>query len=84
MPRQSQYDANREALLRMIRGAQISHGRPPSVRGLAADLGVGVATVHSYLVQLSGEGLVEWSVGRHRTLHCTERGLNETETEPTP
>lgn len=75
MPRTSKFEDRREELLALIAQAQMTHGRPPSLRSLAVALDVGVATVHSYVTQLSDEGLVEWSVGRHRTLRCTNSGL---------
>lgn len=77
MARASKYEDKKDELLGLVAKAQIAHGRPPSVRDLAEALDVGVATAHSYVAKLSDEGLVEWSSGRHRTLRCTGRGLEE-------
>lgn len=74
MPRESRYDISRHMVLEMIHFRLTSHGLPPSVRELAAFAGVGVATMHDYLVQLQEEGLVEWERGRHRSLRCTTAG----------
>ena len=68
MARVSKYGEHRDQLIGMIAKAAESHARPPSVRQLAAEVGVGVATMHSYLERLSDEGVVEWSPGKHRSL----------------
>ena len=77
MARASQYTQNREKILRSVADAAHSHGRSPSVRQLAEQVGVGVATMHSYLQKLSEEGLIEWRPGRHRSIHLTPQGSQE-------
>lgn len=74
MPRKSRFDMSRPMVLGVIQSKMISHGQPPSVRELASYAGVGVATMHDYLIQLREEGLVEWEAGRHRSLRCTPAG----------
>ena len=77
MARASQYADNREKILLSVHEAAQKHSKPPSVRDLADSLGVGVATMHSYLKQLAEEGMIEWRQGRHRTLHLTPEGSRE-------
>lgn len=77
MARASHYDEHRKELLGLIWQAQLSHGKPPSIRSLANHFDVGVATMHSYLTKLHEEGHVEWRPGKHRSLKCTETGRQE-------
>lgn len=76
MARASHYDEDKAKVLDLVHSAAVAHGRPPSVRDLAEQLGVGVATMHSYLRKLSDEGLVEWAPGRHRSLRVTSSGVH--------
>jgi len=77
MARASLYAAHRDQVLRCIDTSVKSHARPPSVRELAEECGVGVATMHSYLQKLAEEGVVEWRQGRHRSLRLTPEGSLE-------
>ena len=77
MARASRYDDERKRILGLVHSADLAHGRPPSVRDLARATDVGVATMHSYLKRLAGEGLIEWAPGRHRSLRVTPAGLVE-------
>lgn len=77
MGRASQYAPSRERILKAIQDAGQMHSKAPTVRDLAEDLDVGVATAHSYLVKLSEEGMIEWKTGRHRTLKLTAAGRQE-------
>lgn len=77
MARASLYAAQRDQILRSIQSSMRSHAKPPSVRELAEDCGVGVATMHSYLKRLAEEGVVEWRQGRHRSLRLTPKGSLE-------
>lgn len=75
MTRASKYKDQKAAVLRVIFRKQMAHGRSPSVRDLADQFEVGVATMHSYLTKLHHEGMIEWKPGRHRTLKVTQNGL---------
>ena len=77
MARASRYDDTRDDILKSVNAAATAHGKPPSVRDLADQFEVGVATMHSYLQKLSEEGMVEWRPGRHRSLHLTQQGIRE-------
>lgn len=77
MARVSQYGDKREELLSMIAEAMIAHGKAPSIRDLATRLNVGVGTIHSYLVKLAEEGVIEWKQGKHRSLKVTQKGFQE-------
>ena len=73
MPRRSRYAGHRLMILILLAHAQDRHSRPPTVRALADELGVAVATMHSYLHQLAEEGLVEWTPNAHRSLRLTPK-----------
>lgn len=73
--RVSRYEENRLTLLEAIESAARRHGRPPTVRMLADQAEVGVATLHSYLNKLAEEGLVEWQAKSHRSLHVTPAAI---------
>jgi transposase len=47
------------------------------VRELAAQFGVGTATMHAWLSRLSDEGMVEWTAGRHRSLRLSQQGSQQ-------
>jgi Mn-dependent DtxR family transcriptional regulator len=72
MGRKSGYPSNRKALLALI--ANTGHGRSPSVRWIADELDVGVATAHSYLELLADEGMIEWTPRQHRSIRLTLKG----------
>ena len=74
MARASKYEGKRDEVLALIGGAALRHSKPPTVRLLAEEAGVGVATMHSYLTKLAQEGLVEWRPGKHRSLALTPQG----------
>ena len=77
MARVSKYPDKRDEVLRTIASTALQHGKPPSIRDLAEDHDVGVATMHSYLIKLAKEGLIEWRRGKHRSLRCTEQGFQK-------
>jgi len=74
MARVSKYADTKDEVLALIGEASARHSKPPTVRDLAEETGVGVATMHSYLQKLAKEGLVEWTPGRHRSLRLTDSG----------
>jgi SOS-response transcriptional repressor LexA len=74
MSRRSNYEASRPAILALVAQAHNRHSKPPTVRDLAAELGLGVATAHSYLHLLAEEGLVEWTPNKHRSLRLAPAG----------
>jgi predicted transcriptional regulator len=74
MARASHYLAHRQTIIDLIAHSVASHSRPPTVRALAIQCGVAVATMHSYLQRLSEEGLVEWQAKSHRSLKLTPKG----------
>jgi len=84
MARLSNYTASRLAILDLIAEAQARHSRPPTVRRLATELHIGVATMHSYLRQLAEEGLVEWTPNMHRSLRLTPQGSLRVSSQETP
>ncbi len=77
MARASQYGDTRDKILDSVHKTALAHGKPPSVRNLAEEFDVGVATMHDYLKKLADEGMVEWRPGRHRSLHLTDLALRE-------
>ena len=77
MARVSLYDGHRDQILRSIDASQARHAKPPSVRELAEQCGVGVATMHAYLTKMADEGVLEWRTGRHRSLRLTPEGSLE-------
>lgn len=74
MARPSQYTQHRDDVLALIDAAAARHTSPPTVRALAEELGVGVATMHSYLGKMAEEGLVEWQPRSHRSIRLTLLG----------
>jgi Mn-dependent DtxR family transcriptional regulator len=42
---------------------------------MADELEVGVATTHSYLELLHEEGMIEWIPRQHRSIRCTQKGI---------
>lgn len=75
MSRRSNYKTSRTEILALIADAQARHSQPPTVRLLATQLDIGVATMHSYLRQLAEEGLVEWTPNKHRSLRLTPQAF---------
>lgn len=75
MARPSKYPEHRDRILTLVNNAAARHSRPPSMRTIAQDLGVGVATVHSYLARLASEGLIETPANRHRAVVLTQQGF---------
>jgi DNA-binding IclR family transcriptional regulator len=68
MARTSKYEDHKAQVLELVIEAEDRHAKPPSIRALAEAVGVGVATMHSYLSRLSEEGAVEWTPKHHRSL----------------
>lgn len=77
MPRATHYLQDKTRVLDVINAAHIAHARPPTVRILAEECGVGVATMHSYLCKMAEEGLVDWTQGARRSLRVTDVGLKQ-------
>lgn len=75
MPRVSKYEEHRNQVLTLIQNAAMAHSRPPTVRSLAAELQVGIGTMHSYLGKLAEEGLVEWQPKSHRSVRVTPQAI---------
>jgi len=75
--RQNLYQSRRLAVLGFIHSYRDETGRGPAVRMIAEQLGFGLASVHSYLVVLRAEGMVEWITGKERTLRCTGAGIRQ-------
>lgn len=76
MARASHYEDDKSRILDSVHTQAVRHGKPPSVRDLADQFDVGVATMHSYLRRLEGEGMVTWRHGAHRTLRLTSAGVD--------
>jgi DNA-binding IclR family transcriptional regulator len=77
MARVSHYEDKKLRVLAMIAEARGRHSKPPTVRTLAVETGVGVATMHAYLHRLAEEGMVEWSPRQHRSLNLTPQGFQQ-------
>ena len=75
MGRASKYEESRQQLLEHIQRA--SRGKSPTVRDLADECEVGVATMHAWLTRLAGEGLITWRPGKHRSLRLTPMGSQQ-------
>jgi len=75
MARATRYGEQKLAVLAEVSERVRQHSKVPTVRELAERFGVSPATMHSWLVRLAGEELVEWSPGRHRSLRCTPRAI---------
>lgn len=58
----------REEMLKAIRSFVASNGYPPTVRELAAILGIGHSTAQRTLLELIGDGSVERTAGAARGL----------------
>jgi DNA-binding transcriptional regulator YhcF (GntR family) len=71
MARATAYGDQKEAVVQAIADRRLHHSRQPTVRELAEQFEVSVATMHSWLGKLKDEGLVEWTPGRHRSLRTT-------------
>ena len=68
MARQSLYGYKKDGILLAIETLAQAGGRAPSLREVADVADVSVATLHSYLVKMQVEGLVEWNEKSHRSL----------------
>jgi SOS-response transcriptional repressor LexA len=77
MGRRSGYPSNREGLLVLIDSSLRTKGRSPSVRWIADELDVGLATAHSYQELLHEEGMIEWRPRVHRSIRITPLGSQE-------
>lgn len=71
MARATEYGNQRLAVIEAIADRKVHHSRQPTVRELAGEFEVSVATMHSWLEKLRDEGMVEWTPGRHRSLRLT-------------
>lgn len=76
MGRKSHYMASKILILQSIHGLTMQRRTSPTVREVAEDTGISMATLHSYLQRLSQEGLVQWRPKRHRSLQLTKAGQN--------
>lgn len=76
MARKSHYMANKLVILQSIHGLTLQRRTAPSVREVAEDTEISMATLHSYLQRLHQEGLVQWRPKRHRSLQLTKSGQN--------
>jgi len=86
MARASDYEDKKIAVLQEVFDRVRTHSRTPTVRELATSFDVSPATMHSWLTRLSEEGdgqegLVAWTPGRHRSLHCTQTGIRLLESQ---
>lgn len=75
MARVSKYKDNSDEVLSLIAESAFRHGKAPTVRALADHAEVGVATMHSYLIKLAEEGMIEWQPKHHRSLRATPQGI---------
>lgn len=70
-------------VLTALRGLESALGYPPTVRELAEELGVGVATASRYLLDLEQRGWVErWP--KKRGVRVTKRGRRQKRQERQP
>ena len=76
MARVTHYQDDKEWVIKLIHNAQVAHSRPPTIRDLADELGVGLATMHSYLTKMVEEGLIDRKRGHHRSLTVTDVGMS--------
>ena len=76
MGRKSHYHQHRAEALRLIDQSWSKAVQAPTVRELADEIGVGVATMHLYLGRMYEEGLIEWPSRsrRGRTLKVSDSG----------
>ena len=76
MGRKSHYPQHRTEALRIIERSWATRVTAPTVRELAEEIGVGVATMHLYLGRMYEEGLIEWLPGsrRSKTLRVSSLG----------
>lgn len=68
MPRQSLYQFKRDGILTAIETLRAATGKAPSIREIAEVADVSIATLHSYLVKMKDEGVIEWQERHHRSL----------------
>ena len=62
----------RDEVLQIIRGHVIANGYPPTVREIAAALGVGHSTAQRAILELIAEGKIERQGGAARGLKVNE------------
>lgn len=76
MGRKSHYHEHRAEALRLIEHSWQTKVTAPTVRDLAAEVDVGLATMHLYLGRMYEEGLIEWQPGsrRAKTLRVSSSG----------
>lgn len=68
----SRHTTRRQEILRAITHLE-QQGYPPTMRELAAEVGLSVAGTYKQLVRLREEGLVTWRSNSNRTLQRTGR-----------
>jgi DNA-binding MarR family transcriptional regulator len=74
--RKSHYQEHRAEALHLIERSWQTKVTAPTVRDLAAQTHVGLATMHLYLGRMYEEGLIEWQPGsrRAKTLKVSSSG----------
>ncbi len=63
-----------EAVVRGVAVAREAQGYPPSIRELAAWMGISVSPATRWVSRAAWEGLVTYEPGRARTLALTDAG----------
>lgn len=75
MPRQSLYHFKRDGILEAVSTlTDANKGKAPSIREIAEVADVSIATLHSYLVKMKNEGVIEWTERHHRSLKVLPLG----------
>lgn len=75
MARTSKFSDVKVQVLEQLGTAAAAHSKVPAIRELAEHFEVAPATMHSWLSKLAKEGLIQWQVGRHRSVRLTPKGL---------
>lgn len=61
----------RDAIEAFVRSFQAEHGYGPTVREVAAHLGLGPSVTHHHLLRMREQGRVTWKDNWNRTLRVT-------------
>jgi predicted transcriptional regulator len=72
--RQSLYEYKRDGILSAVATLTEAQGKAPSLREIASVADVSVATLHSYLLKMKEEGVVQWTEKHHRSLRVQTPG----------